>query len=253
MFKTIRIAILLFILVVVGATTVLTKWRSTSWKRPLQVVIYPLNADGRAQTQRYIASLSNESLTPLANFFEREAKHYQLPLAEPLLFKLGPQVQSLPPDRPTENLVGSMLWSLHLRWWAWRNDTVSGTRPDIRLFVLFHDPAEKTHLPHSLGLEKGMLGVVHAFADRDMSGSNQMVMAHELLHTVGASDKYGPGGIPVYPDGYADPTRNPRYPQIHAEVMAGRIPQTPEKAYMPETLAVVLIGEKTAREIGWLR
>ncbi|SFM95398.1 hypothetical protein SAMN05660284_00093 [Formivibrio citricus] len=253
MFKLFRVVILLFILFVVGAGTVLTKWRSTSWKRPQQVAVYPLNADGRPQTQQYIAGLTTESFAPVTAFFEREAKHYQLPIGDPVYLKLGPQIQQLPPEQPAEGRLAIMLYSLQLRWWAWKNDAMQGYRPDIRLFVLYHDPALSPRLPHSLGLEKGQIGVVHAFADREMTGSNQVVMVHELLHTLGATDKYGPGGLPSYPDGYADPERQPRYPQIHAEIMGGRIPMSPDQARTPESLKLVLVGEVTAREIGWRR
>ena len=45
-------------------------------------------------------------------------------------------------------------------------------------------------MAHSTGLQKGMLGVVNAFASADQEGSNAVVIAHELLHTFGATDKY---------------------------------------------------------------
>lgn len=253
MFKLFRVVILLFILVVVGSTTLLTKWRSTSWKRPLQVAVYPVNADGRPLTQEYIASLSEASFAPITAFIEREAKHYQQPISEPIRLKFAPQVMQLPPPPPEGGAFATMLWSLHMRGWAWKNDALPGARPDIRLFVLYHDPAHRSQLPHSLGLEKGQLGVVHAFADQSMAGSNQVIMVHELLHTLGATDKYGPGGLPIHPDGFAEPNRNPRFPQIHAEIMGGRIPLDPNSAKIPENLKSVLVGETTAKEIGWLR
>jgi hypothetical protein len=56
--------------------------------------------------------------------------------------------------------------------------------------VLYHDPALTPIVPHSLGLTKGLIGVVYAFASPEMNGANNVVIAHELLHTVGATDKY---------------------------------------------------------------
>ena len=76
----------------------------------------------------------------------------------------------------------------------------------VRMFVLYHDPAKLEPVPDSHGLQKGLVGVVHAFADGTMTGANNMVIAHELLHTVGASDKYDLGsGAPLFPIGFADP------------------------------------------------
>ena len=62
----------------------------------------------------------------------------------------------------------------------------------MRVFVAFHDPALTERVPHSTGLQKGMLGAVNAFASADHAGSNDVVIAHELLHTLGATDKYDP-------------------------------------------------------------
>ncbi len=91
------------------------------------------------------------------------------------------------------------------------------------MFVLYHDPALTPQVPHSLGLTKGLIGVVYAFAAPEMDGENDVVIAHELLHTVGASDKYLPGtDAPRFPDGYGDPDQVPLYPQQFAEIMAGR-------------------------------
>ena len=80
-----------------------------------------------------------------------------------------------------------------------------------------------------------------------------MVITHELLHTLGATDKYDLAtNQPLYPEGYAEPDQQPLFPQEKAEIMAGRIPLSETKAAMPEGLTHTLIGEKTAREIKWI-
>jgi hypothetical protein len=79
-------------------------------------------------------------------------------------------------------------------------------------------------------------------------------MAHEILHTVGATDKYDlTTHQPVYPDGFADPDLDPRYPQDYAEIMGSRIPETPTNSIMPRNLNATVIGYVTAREISWIR
>ena len=86
----------------------------------------------------------------------------------------------------------------------------------------------------------------------NMAGSNNIVIAHELMHTLGASDKYDLGsGAPIYPDGFAEPGRLPRYPQPNAEIMAGRRALSATVFDMPAGLRDVVVGPVTASEIRW--
>ena len=92
------------------------------------------------------------------------------------------------------------------------------------------------------------------FADAGMKGSNDMVIAHELLHTLGATDKYDlRSNQPAHPDGFAEPDREPLYPQSFAELMGGRIPVSSAESTTPESLQQVIVGAKTASEIGWTK
>jgi hypothetical protein len=157
-----------------------------------------------------------------------------------------------PPLDPRAGRPGVLLWSLRMRYWAWRVDAPPGAAPDIKLFVLYHDPAISPVLPHSVGLQKGLFGVVHVFADAGMKGSNDTVIAHELLHTLGATDKYDlRSNQPAHPDGFGEPDREPLYPQSFAELMGGRIPVSSAESTTPESLRQVIVGAKTASEIGW--
>ena len=85
-----------------------------------------------------------------------------------------------------------------------------------------------------------------------MTRQNNVIITHEFLHTLGATDKYDPAtNRPTYPDGYADPDQQPPEPQTFAEIMAGRIPVSQTQAKIPESLNDVVIGELTAKEINW--
>lgn len=251
MFRRLRIALLLFVLATVAIGAWRAKARATDWRSSLLVAVYPIAADDSAPSREYIAKLSAESFDEIETWFENEARRYGVETLRPVDVSLAPRVDTQPPAPPHG---GSMLavgwWSLKLRYWAWRNDQGVRPVPHVKLYVVFHDPAKTYSVPHSLGLDKGLIGVVHAFASRAQQAQNNLVIAHELLHTLGASDKYDRhSNQPVHPDGYAEPDLQPLLPQTHAEIMAGRIPITAAKALMPESLFDALIGPATAGEI----
>lgn len=255
MFRIIRLTILVGVLVFVAAGAYLSRIRSTDWNTPLWIAIHPINADGSEVTTAYIAGLSNDTFSAIEEFMQREAGRYQLSLTEPVRVELYDEIAESPPllDRKG-SVLSRAWWSLRLRYWAWRTGIDGGhPPPDIRIFVLYHDPALTASVPHSLGLQKALVGVVYAFADRDMTGSNNIVIAHEFLHTVGATDKYNPGDDrPMFPDGYADPDQQPLLPQKRTEVMAGRRMLNEQEWEMPTGLGQVVIGPQTASEINWI-
>jgi hypothetical protein len=253
MWRRLRVALLLLVLFVVAGTTWLDRLRTTDWQRTLYVAIYPLNGDGRESTARYIDGLDGARFAAIEDFFAREARHAGLALARPVSVRLMPPLARLPPLLPVRAGASDVAWwSLRLRWYAWRE--AGDSLAKIRIFVLYHDPANSPAVPHSLGLRKGLLGVVHAFATTSMDGGNAIVIAHELMHTLGATDKYDLAtNQPLYPQGYADPTAEPRHPQARAEIMAGRRAIAPDEAEMPDSLVDVVVGPLTAREIRWAR
>lgn len=255
MFRFARIIVLLLILATVAQTAWLAQSRAAAWTDTLYVGIYPMAADATGQARTYVDRLAVRTFAPIEDFFDEEAARYSIGLARPVSVALAPALQSLPPLPPRNaNILQSILWSLQMRWWAWRHDAIDGPQPAVRLFVLFHDPATTPHVAHSVGLSRGMLGIIHVYATPAAAGSNNVVITHELLHTLGATDKYDPAtNLPQHPDGYAEPERQPRYPQAFAEIMGGRIPLTPDVAEIPASLDRVLVGPATAREIGWMR
>jgi hypothetical protein len=251
--KTLRVAILLVILVLVALTTWQQSYLSTRWHSALYVAIYPIAADDSPVTRAYLAALDAERFKPIDRFFASEAARYHLDSDEPIKTRLRPELHDRPPQRePTAGLWSTALWSLRLRYWAWRASGHAHEPEDIRMFVLYHDPALTPTVPHSLGLTKGLIGVVYAFAAPEMNGENNVVIAHELLHTVGATDKYNlADDAPRFPDGYGDPDQVPRFPQLKAELMAGRRMLSPDKWQQAASLDEVVIGNLTAQEIRW--
>jgi hypothetical protein len=126
--------------------------------------------------------------------------------------------------------------------------------PDIQVFAIYHPAAAGRAVPDSLGLSKGLMAVTHLFVGRASASRNQVVLAHELLHTLGATDKYDLAtGQPFAPVGLGDPEQEPRYPQAMGELMAGRVAVSPSDAEIPASLEQMLVGPATAREIGWVQ
>lgn len=253
MWKWIRVGFLLVILLSVATGEWLDQRRLWAWRDSATVAIYPVAGDSGAATGRYVRALTEADFADIERFFADEAKRYGLGIANPVKVYLYPPPADAPPPPPAETSgLSVVVWSLKLRYYAWRAGHMGDGR--IRLFIVYHDGRRLPALPHSLGLERGHIGVVHAFADPAMAGSNNVIVAHELLHTLGASDRYDPAtNLPLFPDGLGDPDQRPLLPQDFAEIMAGRRLVTPTSAEIPDSLSECLIGPATATEIHWLR
>ena len=256
MWKRVRVSILLVVLGMVAGDAWLEQRRAVSWRDSLYVGVFPMAADDRPATRAYLMALRPESFLPLEPFFQREARGYGLSLERPFRFELFPTLAELPPPVPVgAGALATAWWSLRMRWYAWRLGSAAGRlTPHIRVFVLYHDPALNPELPHSVGLSKGRIGLVHAFASAALNETNAIVIAHEVLHTVGATDKYDPAtNAPLFPQGFADADQRPRYPQQRAEIMAGRRAISEREHDMPDSLDDCVVGAATAAEIGWPR
>lgn len=252
MFKAIRIAILLFILFFVAFGTWLTQARSTDWNNSLWVKIYPINADGSEEAARYIEDLEIRHFEGIEQFIARETSRYGHSVDRPVRMELGTEIREQPPaigNNP--NVASVMWWSLKMRWWSGSvTDDQDRVDPDVRIFVRYHKPQYEIALENSVGMQKGMVGIVNAYAGRRHRGTNNVIIAHEFLHTLGATDKYRPSdGQPIGPDGLAEPDRTPLYPQEKAEIMGGRIALSDYEAVIPKNLTFAVIGPLTASEI----
>ena len=252
MFKAVRITILLFVLFMVAMGTWLTERRSTDWNNSLWVKIYPINGDSSDTSAQYIDGLSVGTFTGIEEFLAREVQRYDRGLARPVRIELGEPIREQPPViGDAGSMLDIMLWSLKMRWWV---SDVTGDQdridPDVRIFVRYHSPQETLRLENSVGVQKGMFGVVNAYSSRKYAGRNNVVIAHEFLHTLGATDKYDLStGIPLAPHGLAEPDRSPLYPQTKAEIMGGRIAVAADDVMEPRNLRHVVIGPLTASEI----
>jgi len=255
MFRFLRIAILLTILLVVAGNQFLTGSRFSSWEKPLWITVYPVLADPGADIRRYAESLKPDSFREIGVFIKQQAARHGRQLENPVTIQIARPLTTLPPALPVESSgLGVALWSLKMRWWSFRNGDQDGLAPDdIRMFVLYQKGKSNGPLERSVGIQNGSYGVVNAVASRAMAARNRIVITHELLHILGASDKYDlRTGQPFAPDGLANPQQSPLYPQKRAEIMGGRIATSATRWRRPATLKSCVVGAKTAAEISWL-
>lgn len=254
MWKNLRIFILLVILGTVIQQTFLDK-ADLAWQHNFYVAVYPVNADGSNEVTNYIKTITRADFEPMVEYFAEKAAPYNLRLRHPIEVELGDVVGELPPAPPKNaGMLNTIIWSLKFRWFAYFNSPKVGVKPDIRLYLLYHNPATSPRLSHSTALNKGRIGRVNLFGDSQYTNQNLVILAHELLHTLTATDKYNlQTTLPTFPDGFAEPNKQPRYPQEFAELMGGRVAISETKAEIPIDLQQTVIGNKTAREIGWLK
>ena len=253
---TVRLALLLAVLVFVALGAWLDRRRSTDWDDTLRVTVYPVPADAAGSAAPCSAGVDAADFDAAAAFLAEQAAAYGVSLQEPVRFRVSHAAHGPPPALPADPGPFSVaLWSLRLRYWAWRvaaGDPLAN--PDVQVFAVYRPSDGGRAAPDSTGLQKGLVAVAQLFCGRDAVATNAMVVTHELLHTLGATDKYAlRTGQPIAPQGLGDPGQSPLYPQVAGEIMAGRIATSAGTAAIPESLEQMTVGPGTAREIGWRR
>ncbi len=254
-FKLVRVVLLLSILFGIVASTWITEKRMAAWDRPILVTVYPIAVDQSTATLRFARKIETETFGAVNRFFGAESRPYGFAVTPAFRFQVAPVSEGLPPPVPGQfDFAAIAWWSLKMRWWAWRRDWNDGLiRPDIQMFLLLHGAGGNDEMGISVGMRKGRYGIVKAYATEAARSTNLVVFTHELMHVLGATDKYTLStGEPIFPDGFADPGREPLFPQKDAEIMGGRIPLSAFSSVMPASLEQCKIGRLTAEEIGFL-
>jgi len=255
LFRLARIVFLLSLLFVIVAGSWMAERRMAAWERPILVTVYPIVADDLQSTYDYVRRIEAADFSEVNRFFETQAGPYGFSVTPAFRFQLAHVSSDRPPPIPQQfNTAAIAWWSLKMRMWTWKKSLSDGLiEPDIQMFVLFHSLEGGAELGISVGMRKGRYGIVKAFARESMARTNLVVFTHEMLHVLGASDKYVLStGDPIFPDGFADPRQDPLFPQKRAEIMGGAIPLSAVASAMPESLEQCKIGLLTATEIGFL-
>lgn len=150
----------------------------------------------------------------------------------------------------------ALTYAWRLRRWVADVDaraSVASAAFDARIYVVARKPeSEVRSRVEGRSEHGGWVGLVEVELAPDMTDLALSVAAHEMLHTLGAEDHYDASGALRVPEGLAEPSRVPLYPQRFAEVMARGRAVAPGREVLLETLDELAVGPATAREIGWL-
>lgn len=227
----------------------------TSWQRPVKVALVlverePINPSTIALLTDRVSQLEERLTSEYRRHNDRDFAPFALEVKGPVEAKEAPrQGQGQGWFR--------LCWETYRRW-TWTRDVdarakVDGGAYDARIYLVMKPARGGVAFVEGESEFEGRVGVARADIDPEMIDFALFVAAHELMHTLGASDKYDAEGRAVFPDGFAEPHRQPLYPQPGAEIMARNLVLAPNAERPPSTLGELLVGNRTAREIGWRR
>jgi hypothetical protein len=227
-----------------------------AWKHPLRVALVLVEREPVSAAT--LSALTSHSFELERRLSREYARHGGRALDPFSIVVKGPVTASADPPRSGDQ----DLWSLARHGyalWRWTSDLdrrgdVEWRGYDARIYLVLK-PA-RLNAPAFVEGESedgGRVGVAQADIDEGMLDFALFVAAHELFHTLGASDKYDAAGHASYPEGFAEPEQRPLYPQRGAELMARNLPLSPTSERPPDTLEELWVGDVTAREIGWIR
>lgn len=255
----IRVSVLLAILlgVVVYAVRDVQRRRARNdWDRPLVVALVVLRVGPVDDTA--VAALRGR-VPALADRLAAERRRHRPGAVRPFRFAVfGPiDVKKAPPVPAGDGLL-DLARQAYDQWRYVRQvDRALALDPgafDARVYVAAAAPkSARRSQVEGTGEQGGRVGSVRVELGEGMEDFALFVATHELMHVLGATDKYDADGLALVPEGLAEPDLEPRFPQRLAEIMARGRPVAPGEERVPESLDELSVGPLTAREIGWLR
>ncbi len=245
-FRNLRVALLIAVMACIGLWGWARQRRldsRTQWQRPLlvSVVLVSQTAPRSAVLERW--RLATEALGP---WVTRESNRYRPQVQwAPVQFTLAQAavVETLPtaPESAQETVSFERALDDIDR-------SVGVHRNDATLYVVLSSKARQVE---GIGEAGGRRGLIFAGLDATEVTLESVALVHELLHCLGASDKYDQAGHARVPSGLVAPAQEPLFPQPAAEVMVGERPTGPEQGEPIQSLDEVQVGPVTAREIRW--
>lgn len=255
-FTRVRILLWLTALVVAAAyvhSVRRERGQRREWDRTLAVRVVLLSADPAAPGPAVV----RRSLPALAARLAEEAERHRGAGPAPFAFTAqGPVAwkEPLPLAPPDGSLLSRVRHALVVWGTLRRIDEAAGPADDAadaRIYVLIEPEGQGSRsFAEGAGAQGGEVGMVRTAVAGGDASLALAAIGHELLHCLGASDKYGPDGHALAPQGLVEPGLGGA--QRLAEWMVGEVPLGPGAGRLPASLAELAVGEATAREIGWL-
>ncbi|HEY6078887.1 MAG TPA: hypothetical protein VIW29_08790 [Polyangiaceae bacterium] len=226
-----------------------------SWTTPLRIALVLVE---REPVPAATLSALRSRVFDLERRLQSERRRHTGSDLAPFAFVVkGPvSASSAAPRVGEQDFVGLAAHALAL--WRWTRDidqraSVEWRGYDSRIYLVLKPAASAAPaFVEGESEDGGRVGIASADIDAAMIDFALIVATHELMHTLGASDKYDQSGRARYPEGYAEPLRTPPFPQRGAEIMARNIPLAPGSERAPDNLTELFVGDLTAREIGWI-
>jgi hypothetical protein len=256
-FQRIRIAILLGVLALVAvyaAADVHGRRARKDWDHTLSVAVVLLDQGGidRAATERF-----KDRMPALEARLAAEASRWHPGTPKPFAIEVfGPVAIAAPPPPPPDEdgviALAQHSWKTS-RYYAPLDEQAGvATRAyDARIYVVVR-PAQGAGSSFAEGSSEqdGRVGTVAVELGDGSVDLALVVVAHELFHTLGATDKYDAMGKVRRPEGLAEPELGNQ--QRFVEIMARTRPIGSEEK-IPEWIDDIAVGPTTAQEIGWAR
>jgi hypothetical protein len=251
-----RVALLLGVLAVVvlyAVHDVTSRRERTTWRRTLDVALVIVLEPG---VETAAVGALRRRVPELAALLGRELHRYRPDAPRPFDFvTYGPTDLEVPlPTARGEGVADAARYAWDLYRFTRDVDhraTVPSRGFDARLYLVLKRGTEQA-LVEGMSEHGGRVGIARAELDADSVDVALSVAAHELFHTLGAVDHYGPDGRALVPDGLVDPEQRPPYPQQRVEIMARNRPVSATGEARLESLAELGVGPSTARELSWL-
>ena len=261
-FFLVRVSVLLFILFVVvlyAVRDLRSRRARNDWGKTVDVAVVLVHVDGKPRVDDAALRGLRERVGALEDRLRAEAERHHPGMPPPFRVRVfGPvDVASAAPTPESDGILALAQQSVAMKRWLANVDPNASVAPelwDTRIYVnAVGSNLHEQSFVEGQSEQGGRIGVVNVDLDESMIDLTLFVVSHELMHTLGASDKYDPNGRASVPDGLAEPTRTPLYPQRFTEVMARNRPISPSAEVLPESLDELSVGTATAREIGWLQ
>jgi hypothetical protein len=259
-FYTLRVSALLAVLVLV----LVYAWHDFSarreraaWNKPLQVAVVLVRLGNRDATSLAAVARFRQRVAVLEERLHDELGRYRTAPERMLRFDVyGPvNAEVAPPQLECDSLWCSAQHTFALWRYTRAVDAAAGlpTRAfDSRIYAVLEPVTSERKFVEGFSEQGGRVGVARVQLDESTVDLGLFVLAHELMHTLGASDKYDAEGAALIPFGLGDSEQTPLYPQLRAEVMARNRVLAPGQEAVPDSLSELSVGSWTAREIGWL-